>query len=249
MENIGSTENKNSVESTGSIESAKSTDSMENTEKGIFRKMEELHRLPLMILAWLFPLFLVKDMVTGILLGIGTVLVFLILEGSRLLFEKFLGPALQIVSYLAMIISLSGIAGILLHLVRVEGTDAPFYCFVLEQLASIYLMKGLVSGVEEGNRAATGKETDKSVWKKLLSCFEIAAEYTIFLGVFGLLREYAGKWVASAGLLSGGLLITSALLFLWKLTKTMPERFEKLPGMILSTGLVVLVLAGFAGLL
>lgn len=251
------------IENTESIEDAENTESTENTEntestsKGIFRKMEELHRLPLMILAWLLPLFLVKDMVTGILLGAGAVLVFLILEGSRLLFEKFLGSFLQKVSYLIMVVSLSGIAGILLHLMRMKETDVPFYCFVLEQIASIYLMKALVNGAREGKTKEEAeesvteekKEEEKKVWRELLSCFEIAAEYAIFLGIFGLLREYVGKWVASAGLFSGGLLITAGLLFLWKLTKTMPKRFAKLPGMMLSTGLIALVLAGFAGLL
>lgn len=246
MEHIESTENKK--ENKSSVRS--------------FRKMEELHRLPLMILAWLFPLFLVKDMVTGILLGVGTVLAFLILEGSRIVFEKFLGPVLQALSYLIMAVSLSGMIGILLHLVRMKEIQAPFYCFVLEQLASIYLMKVVVKETgkvqikgeraeekEVGAEKIENKTEGKTVWNVLLPCFAVAAEYMIFLGIFGLLREYIGKWVVSAGLFSGGLLITAGLLFLWKLTKTMPERFEKLPEMTLSTGLIVLVFAGFAGLL
>lgn len=268
IENTESTESTESTENAESVENTESTENSENIEsagksKGIFRRMEELHRLPLMILAWLLPLFLVKDMVTGILLGAGAVLVFLILEGSRLLFEKFLGSILQTISYLIMVVSLSGIAGILLHLMRMKEMDVPFYCFVLEQIASIYLIKALVNGTGEGKikrekteEKAEEKEEkieektgEKNVWETLLPCFAAAVEYMIFLGIFGLLREYAGKWVVSAGLFSGGFLITAGLLLLWKLTKTMPERFSKLPGMMLSTGLIVLVLAGFAGLL
>ena len=226
--------------------------------KTSFRKMEELHRLPLMILAWMFSLLLVKDMAMGILLGAGGVLAFLILEGSRFFFEKFLPPVWQAASYLIMLVSLSGILGILLHLLRAERTDVPVYWFMLEQAASIYLMKMLMFEIEkrkssktEEKTAETGAEegNGKRVLKMLLSCFETAVEYMMFLGILGVIREYVERWVPLVQLFSGGLLITAGLTFLWKLTKTMPERFTKLPGMVLGTGLIGLVLAGFAGLL
>lgn len=266
----------------------------EKESKVDFQKLAEIHKLPLMILAWFMPLYLVKDVVTGSLLGAGTVLVFLILEGSRFWFENYFGCGWQRAAYGIMLVALSGIAGILLHLMRMKGMDAPLPCFILGQAASIYLVKMLVK--EEKNRKAEGetleeKETRETkeekgaeaakeeeekgveaakeeeepielqeikerrrisrgemIRKSLLSCFAVAAEYTIFLAMLGFLREYAGRWVVSARLFSGGLLITAGLLLLWKLTKTMPKRFEKLPKMLISVGLIAMVLAGFAGL-
>ena len=226
--------------------------------KTSFRKMEELHRLPFMILAWVFPLFLVKDMAVGILLGAGGVLTILILEGSRFFFQKFLPPVLQAVAYLVMLVSLAGIMGILLHLLRTEGADVPVYWFMLEQAASVYLMKMLINEMEKRKSRKTeettaetgiGEKEGKKVFKALLVCFETAVEYMVFLGILGVIREYAGKWLPFVNLFTGGLLITAGLLLLWKLTKTMPERFKKLPGMVLNTGLIGLVLAGFAGLI
>lgn len=225
--------------------------------KTSFQKIEDQHRLPLMLLAWLFPLFLVKDMTAGILLGAGGVLAFLLLEGSRFFFEKFLPPVWQAASYLVMLVSLTGIMGILLHLLQTEQADMSVYWFMLEQAASVYLMKMLMQEIKKRKSSEAEEktaETDieergrKRVFKALLACFETAVEYTVFLGILGVIREYAGQWMPFVNLFSGGLLITAGLLLIWKLTKTMPERLKKLPEMTLSMGLVGLVLAGFVGL-
>lgn len=230
--------------------------------KGISRekvlKIEEIHMLPLMVLAWIPSLFVVKDSLTGLFLGVATVFLFLLLEGSALWLKKYLNPVLQMVSYLIMLAALSGIMGIVLQLLVFERTNVLVFgksnillaACVLEQVTSVYILRKLVMAHKKAEMVKTKKgERQKEIVGRLLACFEAAVEYLLFLVIVGLLREYVGKWLVTARLLSGGFLLTAALLFLWKLTKTMPERLRKLPRLVLSTGLILLVLTGFIGLI
>lgn len=217
-----------------------------------FLKIEDMHMLPLMVLAWIPTLFVVKDSLSGLFLGFASVFLFLLLEGSALWLKKYLNPVLQMVSYLVMLAALSGIMGIILQLLLFRRTDVLFFessyillaACVLEQVTSVYILRKLVKAQKK-----EAAERRKEVIEKFLACFEAAVEYLLFLVIVGLLRENIGKWVVPARLLSGGFLLTAALLFLWKLTKTMPERFQKLPRFALNAGLILLVLAGFMGLL
>ena len=225
--------------------------------KETFLKIEEMHMLPLMILAWIPPLFLIRDVITGLFLGFATVLLFLLLEGSAFWLKKYLNPVLQTVSYLVMLTALSGIMGIVLQLLLFERTNVLILgrtniflaACVLEQMTSVYTLRKLVKAHKKETKENEEKVEIREMIDRLLACFEAAVEYLLFLVIVGLLREYVGKWVVPARLLSGGFLLTAALLFLWKLTKTMPECLQKLPRLVLSTGLILLVLTGFIGLL
>ena len=232
---------------------------IKSISKETFLKIEEVHMLPLMILAWIPPLFVVEDKLTGLFLGFASVFLFLLLEGSAIWLKKYLNPVLQAVSYLIMLAALSGITGVFLQLLLFKRTNVLFFgrtnvflfICVLEQMTSVYILRKLVKAhkKEEDAEAKESEERKKEVIDRLLACFEAAVEYLLFLVVIGLLREYVGKWVVPARLLSGGFLLTAALLFLWKLTKTMPEYLQKLPRFALNTGLILLVLTGFIGLL
>ena len=209
-----------------------------------FLKIEDMHMLPLMVLAWIPPLFVVKDSLSGLFMGFASVFLFLLLEGSALWLKKYLNPVLETVSYLIMLAALSGIMGIILQLLLFKRTNVRISACVLEQVTSVYILRKLVKAQKK-----EAAERRKEVIEKFLACFEAAVEYLLFLVIVGLLREYVGKWVVPARLLSGGFLLTAALLFLWKLTKTMPERLQKLPRFALNAGLILLVLTGFMGLL
>ena len=224
---------------------------IKSISKETFLKIEEVHMLPLMILAWIPPLFVVEDKLTGLFLGFASVFLFLLLEGSAIWLKKYLNPVLLVVSYLIMLAALSGITGVFLQLLLFERTNVFLFICVLEQMTSVYILRKLVKAhkKEEDAEAKESEERKKEVIDRLLACFEAAVEYLLFLVVIGLLREYVGKWVVPARLLSGGFLLTAALLFLWKLTKTMPEYLQKLPRFALNTGLILLVLTGFIGLL
>ena len=211
-------------------------------------KIEEIHVVPLMILAWIPSLFVVRDILTGLFLGIASVFLFLLLEGSALWLKKYLNPVLQMVSYLVMLAALSGIMGIILLLLLFERTNVLISVYMLEQATSVYILRKLVKAHKKETKENEEKVEIKEIIDRLLACFEAAVEYLLFLVIVGLLREYVGKWVVPARLLSGGFLLTAVLLFLWKLTKTMPECFQKLPRFALNTGLILLVLAGFIGL-
>ena len=247
---------------------------LKSISKEVFLTKEEKYMLPLMVLAWIPPLFVVRDSLTGLFLGFASVFLFLLLEGSALWLKKYLNPVLQMVSYLIMLAALSGIIGIVLQLLVFERTNVLIFersnillaACVLEQVTSVYILRKLVKAHKKETKeneekveireiidkeAIPEKEAvkrRKEIIEKLLACFEAAVEYLLFLVIVGLLREYVGKWVIFARLLSGGFLLTATLLFLWKLTKTMPERLRKLPRLILSTGLILLVLTGFIGL-
>lgn len=242
---------------------------LKNISRETFLKMEEKYMLFLIILAWLPSLFVVRDSLTGLFLGFATVFLFLLLEGSAFWLKKYLNPVLQRVSYLVMLAALSGIMGIVLQMLLFERTNVLVFeksnillvSCVLEQVTSVYILKKLVkAGTKEAKeneeKINTKENIDKEaaerkgeVIDKLLTCFEAAVEYLLFLVVIGLLREYIGKLLVPARLLSGGLLLTAALLFLWRLTKTMPERLWKLPRFALNAGLILLVLTGFIGLI
>ena len=264
---------------------------IKSISREMFQKMEETHMLLLMVLAWIPPLFLVRNGLTGLFLGVATVFLFLLLEGSAIWLKKYLNPVLQTMSYLVMLIALSGIMGIGLQLLLFERTNVLLFertnlllaACVLEQMTSVYILHKLIMAhqkeetvetkemkekVDDGDvreseekveikeiidmediRKKEAAKRRKEVIDKLLACFEAAVEYLLFLVIVGLLREYVEKWVVPARLLSGGFLLTAALLFLWKLTKTMPERLRKLPRFALNTGLILLVLTGFIGLI
>lgn len=227
---------------------------LKSISKEVLLKKEEKYMLPLMVLAWLPPLFVVRDGLTGLFLGIATVFLFLLLEGSALWLKKYLNPVLQMVSYLAMLIALSGIMGIALQLLLFARTNVLFFeraniliaSCMLEQVTSVYILRKLVKVHKKEETAKTNE--GKEIIDRLLACFEAAVEYLLFLVIVGLLREYIGKLFVTARLLSGGFLLTAALLFLWKLTKTMPEQLRKLPRFALNAGLILLVLTGFIGL-
>lgn len=227
---------------------------LKKINKSTFLRMEEIHTLPLMLLA-LFPVFFVlTDIASGIVLGLATVLGFLILEGSMFWIGRYLDSGWRETAYFIMLVAIAGIMGIFLQLMLFKRIDLSPWAFIIEQMTSIYIVRKLYRFQSKKEEQVQKIETEAKanryiILREFLTRFEVATEYMVFLVLLGFLREFMGKWIGLAQLLSGGFLLTAGLLFLWKLTKTMPEKFRKLPRYTLSVGLILLVLAGFVGLL
>lgn len=220
----------------------------EKISKDSLLKIEEIHTLPLMLLAMVPVLMVLVDLLSGIFLGLATVLVFLLLEGSMYLIGRDLSSRWRSGAYLVMLVALAIASGVFLQPILYERTETSLLLVIAEQIASVYLVNKLLKNRKKKENPEQ-KQGIRTFLRMLLFCFEAAMEYMIFLVVLGVLRELLGKWLGATQLLGGGFVLTAGLLFLWKATGTMPERFWKMPRFALSVGFVLFVVLGFVCLI
>lgn len=206
------------------------------------------------LILWLLLAFspmicIVSKGIEGLVIGFLTVGIFLITEGIGLLLKSRTRSWEYWISYIIMLLSLSGIAVLVLQLMMPKFMqEIPPLFLAAGFCLNIFLMRSLV-GILFQKKEEAREETLPGFWRQFLSKAEISVEFLIFLALFSGLRELLGGVILFAQLLPGGFCLTAFLLMVWKMTGEMPEKLGKLPVLTLSTGLILMIFYGLAGFL
>jgi hypothetical protein len=223
------------------------------------KKQEAAYIRPLLLLAMLPEILLVKDLTGGIYLGMAAALGLLLFESICFFLARSLDAWLRYVAFLVLAVALALGTGTVLSLLLPVQAGQQVWLIAAEELTSFYLIEKLAGVRIKGQTADKPKEKEVQAereathWKgflpSMLPHFEAATEYMLFLVLFGMVRNLLGMASAAAFLLSGGFLTAAFLLFFWKFSGTMEKEFEPWPKDALTVGMVLLILAGFMGLL
>ncbi len=222
-------------------------------EKGrqALKEMEEAYFLLGIVMAFCPMILLIDHSAGGLEIGFLSAVVFLLAEGIMMLLKNRIGKIGWRVSYLCLIICFSGIAALLFKAFAAELTkEMPVGLLALCFCLNCFLLWVFVKErkKEEPLREPWMEPKIVPLWQQYLKKIFISLVFMVCLWVLGTVRELLGEVVLLAQLAPGGFFLTAFYFRLWKTTGKMSEKFGKLPILFLSTGLMVMVLYGFAGL-